>query len=34
MARKEKPPLAELEAKLGYAFRDADLAARALTHLS
>ena len=34
MARREKPPLAELEAKLGYAFRDADLAARALTHLS
>jgi ribonuclease-3 len=34
MARKEKATLRDLEARLGYTFRDADLAARALTHLS
>jgi ribonuclease-3 len=34
MARKEKAALADLEARLGYAFQDSDLAARALTHLS
>jgi ribonuclease-3 len=34
MARKQKAALGELEAKLGYEFRDAELAARALTHLS
>jgi ribonuclease III len=34
MARKEKAPLADLEARLGYAFKDSELAARALTHLS
>ena len=34
MARKEKPSLADLEGRIGYKFRDADLAARALTHLS
>jgi ribonuclease-3 len=34
MARKEKANLADLEARLGYTFRDSELAARALTHLS
>lgn len=34
MARREKPALADLEARLGYKFIDAELAARALTHLS
>jgi ribonuclease-3 len=34
MARKDKPLLADLEARLGYSFRDPDLARRALTHLS
>jgi ribonuclease-3 len=34
MARKQKAALGELEARLGYKFRDAELAARALTHLS
>ena len=34
MARKERAALADLEARLGYKFRDPELAARALTHLS
>ena len=34
MVRKEKAALADLEARIGYKFRDAGLAARALTHLS
>jgi ribonuclease-3 len=34
MARKEKAALADLEARLGYKFRDPELATRALTHLS
>lgn len=34
MARKEKAALADLEARIGYEFRDPELAARALTHLS
>jgi ribonuclease III len=34
MARKEKAALADLEGRLGYKFRDPELAARALTHLS
>jgi len=34
MARKQKAALGELEARLGYKFRDAELAGRALTHLS
>jgi ribonuclease III len=34
MVRKPKAGLGELEARLGYKFRDAELAARALTHLS
>ena len=34
MARKQKAALGELEARLGYKFRDAEVAARALTHLS
>src|ERR1700683_2328155 len=34
MAKKEKTALADLEARLGYKFRDPALAARALTHLS
>ena len=33
-AKRHKAELAELEARLGYAFRDADLAGLALTHLS
>src|SRR5580698_63756 len=34
MARKEKAALADLEVRIGYKFRDSELAARALTHLS
>jgi ribonuclease-3 len=34
MTKREKSSLADLEARLGYKFRDAELAARALTHLS
>ena len=34
MARREKAVLADLEARLDYKFRDPELAARALTHLS
>jgi ribonuclease III len=34
MAKKEKATLADLETRLGYRFRDRELAARALTHLS
>jgi ribonuclease III len=34
MAKKEKTSLADLEGRLGYKFRDRELAARALTHLS
>ena len=34
MARKEKAALADLEARLGYKFRDPELATRALTHSS
>ena len=34
MAKKEKAALADLENRIGYKFRDAELAARALTHLS
>jgi ribonuclease III len=34
MARRERAALADLEARLGYKFRDPALAARALTHLS
>jgi ribonuclease III len=34
MVRKEKAALGDLEARLGYKFRDKGLAARALTHLS
>lgn len=34
MARKERAALADLESRLGYRFRDAELAKRALTHLS
>ena len=34
MVRKQKAALGELEARLGYKFRDSELAARALTHLS
>jgi ribonuclease III len=34
MARKDKPTLADLESRIGYKFRDTELAARALTHLS
>jgi len=34
MAKKEKTSLAALEGRLGYKFRDVELAARALTHLS
>src|SRR5580658_5933824 len=34
MVRKQKAALGDLEARLGYKFRDSELAARALTHLS
>jgi ribonuclease-3 len=34
MPKKEKASLADLEGRLGYKFRDRELAARALTHLS
>jgi ribonuclease III len=34
MVRKQKAALGDLEARLGYKFHDAELAARALTHLS
>jgi ribonuclease-3 len=34
MVRRERTALADLETRLGYKFRDAELAARALTHLS
>jgi ribonuclease-3 len=34
MLRKEKASLADLEARIGYKFRDTKLATRALTHLS
>ena len=34
MARRPKPDIAELEARLGYTFRDGELLRRALTHVS